>query len=136
MLLRIVKRFLEWIQLKERLHQSAHKPPLFRQGEIWWCSIGENVGSEINGKSKLFSRPVLVFKKLSSTTFLGIPTSSQDRNGSWYVHITLQDKTSVVILSQIRVFDYKRLSSKIGHLDAYDYKQVRLAFKKLFLNEK
>jgi len=133
---KIVKRFLEWIKLKERLHQIAYKPPLFRQGEVWWCSIGENVGSEINGKSKLFSRPVLIFKKLSATTFLGIPTSSQDRNGSWYVRITLQNKVSVVILSQIRVFDYKRLSSKIGHLDAYDYKQVKIAFKKLFLNER
>ena len=133
---KIVKRFIEWIKLKERLHQTAYKPPLFRQGEVWWCSIGENVGSEINGKSKLFSRPVLIFKKLSATTFLGIPTSSQDRNGSWYVRITLQNKVSVVILSQIRVFDYKRLSSKIGHLDAYDYKQVKIAFKKLFLNER
>lgn len=133
---KIVKRFLDWIKLKEQLHQVAHKPPLFRQGEVWWCSIGENVGSEINGKSKLFSRPVLIFKKLSATTFLGIPTSSQDRIGSWYVRITLQGKTSVVILSQIRVFDYKRLSSKIGHLDAYDCKQVKMAFKKLFLNER
>ena len=118
---KIVKRFLEWIKLKERLHQIAYKPPLFRQGEVWWCSIGENVGSEINGKSKLFSRPVLIFKKLSATTFLGIRTSSQDRNGSWYVRITLQNKVSVVILSQIRVFDYK---------------QVKIAFKKLFLNER
>src|SRR3989344_751032 len=132
---KIVKRFIEWIKLKERLHQTAYKPPLFRQGEVWWCSIGENVGSEINGKSKLFSRPVLIFKKLSSVTFLGIPTSSQDRTGSWYVRITLQNKESFVILSQIRVFDYKRLSSKIGHLDAYDYKQVKMAFRKLFLNE-
>ena len=72
---KIVKRFLEWIQLKEQLHNASHKPPLFKEGEVWWCSVGENVGKEINGKSKLFSRPVLVFKKLTSETFLGIPTT-------------------------------------------------------------
>ena len=95
----IVKRFLEWMQLKEKLHGGIAKPPLFKDGEVWWCSIGENVGSEINGKSRLFSRPVLVFKKLSSGTFLGIPTSSQNRKGSWYVSITLHETASVVILS-------------------------------------
>ena len=132
----IVKRFLEWMQLKEKLHGGIAKPPLFKDGEVWWCSIGENVGSEINGKSRLFSRPVLVFKKLSSGTFLGIPTSSQNRKGSWYVSITLHETASVVILSQVRVLDYKRLSTKIGELSAHDFKQVRQGFKKLFLAEK
>lgn len=132
----IVKKFLDWIRLKEKLHNNISKPPLFREGEIWWCSVGENVGSEINGKSNLFSRPVLVFKKLSGNTFLGIPTTSQDKKGSWYVKVTLHKNLNTVILSQIRVFDYKRLSTKIGQLDAHDYKQVKLGFKRLFLDEK
>ena len=129
----IVKRFLEWIKLKEKLHGNASRPPLFKEGEIWWASVGENIGSEINGKSKLFSRPVLVFKKLSSNTFLGIPTSSQDRKGSWYVSITLHGKTSVVILSQVRVFDYKRLSNRIGRIDSTNMKKVKTGFRNLFL---
>lgn len=128
----MIKKFFEWIKLKEKLHGNIFKPPLFREGEIWWCSVGENVGSEINGKSNLFSRPVLIFRKLSSGTFLGIPTSSQERKGTWYVRVTLHDKLSTAILSQIRIFDYKRLSTKLGHLDAYDFKQVKMAFKKLF----
>lgn len=128
-----IKRFLEWIHLKEKLHCSTHKPPLFREGEVWWCSVGENVGSEINGKSDLFSRPVLIFKKLSSSTFLGIPTSSQDRVGSWYVSISLHEKTSVVILSQTRVFDYKRLSNRIGRIDSTNMKKVKTGFSNLFL---
>ncbi|OGI64922.1 hypothetical protein A2914_01775 [Candidatus Nomurabacteria bacterium RIFCSPLOWO2_01_FULL_41_21] len=128
----IVKQFLEWIKLKEKLHGNKYKPPLFREGEIWWCSLGENIGSEINGKSSLFTRPVLIFKKLSANTFLGIPTSSQDRKGTWYVEITLKEKRSVVILSQARVFDYKRLSSKIGELDTVDMDKVRDKFKKLY----
>lgn len=129
----IVKRFLEWIRLKEKLHSNISKPPLFKEGEIWWCSVGENVGSEINGKSNLFSRPVLIFKKLSSSTFLGIPTSSQDRKGSWYVSITLHGTNSVVVLSQVRVFDFKRLSNRIGRIDSTNMKKVKTGFRNLFL---
>lgn len=128
----IIKRFLVWLSLKEKIHNNTYKPPLFREGEIWWCSIGENVGSEINGKSNLFSRPVLVYKKLSSNTFLGIPTSSQFKQGSWYVPITFKKDKSIVILSQIRILDYKRLSTKIGHLDSSDFKSVKIGFKKLY----
>ena len=127
-----IKRFLEWIKLKEKLHTNKHKPPLFKEGEIWWCSLGENIGSEINGKSGLFSRPVLIFKKLSRSTFMGIPTSSQDRKGSCYVQISLGNIKSVVILSQARLLDYKRLSSKIGELDLGEMGNVRHKFKSLY----
>lgn len=128
----IVKKFLEWIKLKEKLHNNKHMPPLFKEGEIWWCSIGENIGSEINGKSGLFSRPVLIFRKLSKSTFMGIPTSSQDRKGSWYVQITLGNIKSVVILSQARLLDYKRLSSKIGELDVVEMNKVKEKFRSLY----
>lgn len=42
-----MRRFLEWIGLKEQLHMQDHEPPLVSEREIWWASIGENVGSEI-----------------------------------------------------------------------------------------
>ena len=60
----MLKRFLEWIGLKEKLHTADNKPPLFKEGEIWWSAIGENVGIEVNGKGKPFSRPVYIYKKL------------------------------------------------------------------------
>ncbi len=129
----IVKRFLEWIRLKEKLHQGVSKPPLFKEGEIWWCSIGENVGREINGKSVLFSRPVLIFKKLSRETFLGLPTTSQSRNGTWYVEITYGGRLVTVILSQARILDAKRMSTKIGKIDSANIKKVKIGFRNLFL---
>lgn len=129
----IIKRFAEWLMLKEKLHNNIHKPPVFKDGKVWWCSIGENVGYEINGKSDKFSRPVIVFKKLSSGTFLGIPTSSLLKQGSWYVSIMVNGAQNCAILSQGRVFDYKRLYNKIGRLSASDYKKVKTGFKKLYL---
>jgi len=129
----IIKRFLEWIHLKEKLHNHTHKPPLFKEGEMWWCSIGENIGHEINGKHQQFSRPIIVFKKLSANTFLGIPTSTQSKSGSWYVEIASRQGQQTAILSQIRIFDYKRLYNKMGRLSSSDYKKLKTAFRKLYL---
>ena len=65
----MIKKFLEWIRLKERLHINNYEPPLFKEGEVWWCYIGENIGNEINGKSRKFTRPIFIFKKYDRYTF-------------------------------------------------------------------
>jgi hypothetical protein len=65
-------------------------------------SIGENVGSVINGKSNRFSRPVLILRKLAHGFFLVAPTTTQPREGSWYVLVCLSDQDEYVCLSQIR----------------------------------
>ncbi len=128
----ILKRFVEWIGLKEKLHNIISKPPLFKEGELWWAILGENMGSEINGKGSLFSRPVFIYKKLSNNSFMGLPTTSKHKIGSWYVEINLTDKKSTVLLSQARIFDYKRLSSKIGQLAGPEVDLIREKFKKLY----
>lgn len=61
----MLKKFLEWIGIKEKIHNTSRGPRLYKEGDIWWCAVGENIGIEINGKGKMFSRPVLVYKKLS-----------------------------------------------------------------------
>ena len=63
------KDFDGWIKVKENVHYYGRMPNI-KEGEIWWCAVGENVGVEINGKSDAFSRPVLVMKKLSRFGFL------------------------------------------------------------------
>lgn len=128
----IAKRFLEWIGVKERLHNVAAKPPLVRERDLWWASIGENVGSEMNGKSGLFSRPVLVLKKLSQGFFLVAPTTSRKHEGSWYALIRQAGKETYVCLHQARSIDYRRLSSRIGRIDESDFGAVADAFCRLY----
>jgi mRNA interferase MazF len=132
--MKMLKNFTEWIRLKESLHVATHKPPLFKEGEIWWCSVGENIGVEVNGKSKDFTRPVLVFKKLSRDGFLCIPMSTQQKQGSWYVAVTQQGKTVTMLLSQLRVMSSNRLHAKMGELDDADCAQVATAFVNLYLS--
>src|ERR1700741_2772650 len=120
-----MKRFLEWIGLKERLHEIVHRPPHVSQGDIWWVSIGENVGSEVNGKSTLFSRPVIIFKKLAHGFYFVIPTTTKPKIGSWYVPFRQADRKMIASLHQARSIDHRRLSTKLGQLDDTDFERVR-----------
>ena len=97
-----MNRFLEWIGLKQKLHQGTQSPPLVSHGDIWWASIGENVGSEINGKSRLFSRPVIIFKKLAHGFYFVIPTTTKSKVGSWYVSVRQADREMIASLHQAR----------------------------------
>jgi mRNA interferase MazF len=56
-----------WFIQKAELAAKEHHPPYFKNGEIWWCSIGENIGSEMYGKGEFYRRPVLVIRKLLPT---------------------------------------------------------------------
>lgn len=64
------KKFDEWIELEEKLHDINHLRAI-HEGEVWWCAMGENIGIEINGKNEVFSRPVLIFKKTQSVWLHG-----------------------------------------------------------------
>lgn len=120
------KDFNGWIKLKEKLHYINALPKI-SEGDIWWCSCGENVGVEMNGKSKLFSRPVLVYKKLSRYGFIGIPITSQRKEGTWYLKFSFQHKEQFAVLSQIRTFSVARLSTRMGELDISDIKKIKEA---------
>jgi mRNA interferase MazF len=124
------KRFGEWVQYKEKLHYIKKGSPLIREGDLWWLSIGENIGSEINGKSHLFSRPGVILKRLSYRLYLIAPTTSQKREGSWYAQIMQEKRHVSICLHQIRVIDYRRLSNRLGKLDSNDFEKV----KEIFLN--
>ena len=127
-----MKRFAIWLRLKEKLHGINHAPPMVSERDIWWASIGENVGSEVNGKSDLFSRPVIILKKLSHTFYFVIPTTTQSRSGSWYVGFVHQDREMFACLHQARAIDYRRLSSRLGKLDGDDFAKIKAGFRTLY----
>ena|SRR3989338_2053100 len=127
-----MKPFLEWTGLKEKLDGKEHKPPMVSEGDIWWASLGTNIGSEIDGKSSLFTRPVIIYKKLAHGFYFIIPATSKPQEGSWYVSFNYQENTSVACLHQARAIDHRRLSNKIGTIDEADFKLVKQGFGKLY----
>ena len=60
----IIRIFGSWTKLKIRLHVSEDEPVYFREKEIWWASLGANIGYEQDGKNDNFERPVLILKSL------------------------------------------------------------------------
>ncbi len=127
-----MKDFANWMQKKAELDTATHNPPHVSVGDIWWASIGENIGSEVNGKSELYSRPVIIFKKLAHGFYFVIPTSTKDKKGSWYVPYRHQEVHNVACLHQARAVDHRRILSKLGTLDDTDFASVKDGFMKLY----
>ena len=112
-----------WFPLKEERHDLASTSlPKIKNGDVWWTAVGENVGVEINGK-------------LSRLGFLGLPLSTQNHRGSWYVNLDFQSKRVCVVLAQARVFSTARLYSRLGQLTEADMAKVVRGFRELYLGD-
>lgn len=118
------KDFQRWHKYKEQI-DSAPKRIFFHEREVWWCSIGVNVGFEEDGKGDYFARPIVIFKKFNNEVFWGVPLSTKIKKGKFYVPIQLEDKMPrVAIISQLRLIDGKRLYQKFGVVNEVDYKAL------------
>lgn len=100
----INKDFDSWNILKKSLHESSRNKPQFNEGDIWWCSLGINIGNEQDGKNELFERPVLVLIKFNESIALVVSLTSRIRNSLYYLPL----RNHSVILSQVRLVSIKR----------------------------
>ena len=122
-------KFDDWNRLKKKLNKKKEIIN-FYQGNIYFMSIGKNIGHEVYGKDELFLRPVLVYKKLTKNTFLGIPLTSQKKEGSFFFQFSYKkNKTSVAMLHQMRVFDIRRSEYLSGKINKNTYKNLEIAVK-------
>lgn len=128
----MIKRFLDWIQVKQKIDETESAPLYFKEDDIWWCAVGENVGVEMNGKGNTFSRPVFVYRKLSKNGFLGIPLTTKIKKGTWYVQVSFKGKDITANLAQVRVFSTSRLLDKMGTLDDGDADKIKSGFLRLY----
>src|ERR1700678_3066762 len=114
---------VDWWRASILLRNKKSKP-VFNEGEIWWASIGLNIGVEIFGKGDQFARPVIIFKKFNEDSFLGIPLTSKQKEGIWYFSVVHHLIERTAILSQVRVWDARRLLRKIGSLNDAQFLNV------------
>lgn len=118
------KDFDKWNNIKKRLENNIIKF-FFKEGEIWWMSVGINIANESCGKGEIFRRPVLVLRKLSGSSFVGLPLSSKEKNGSWFIDVLINNQKRYVLLYQIRMFSTNRFESRLATLDDNDFKKVK-----------
>jgi mRNA interferase MazF len=111
----VIKDFDQWNEVKKKLHK---KPiPLFSQQQIWWCSIGLNVGVEIDGKGIKFERPVVIFKKINRYSFIGLPmtTKIDNKPNAHLFDYNLKNGTNgAIITNQLKYMSAFRLDRRLG----------------------
>ena len=102
-----------------------------RTKEVWWCSLGINIGFEQDGKHELFERPILVIRKLSRDVVLVVPLSSKIKNNKYCVNFVHNDQVFSALISQVRLISTKRLNRKIYEMDGALFNEICEAFRKL-----
>lgn len=128
----IQEKYNIWNGNKKSLQDSdKYKKIYFKEGDIWWVSLGFNIGTESFGKGKYFRRPVLIVKKLSGDFCIALPITSKEKKGTWFINITKQGKQKWVMLHQIRAIHKKRFQRKIGELDKTDFFRVKEKLERL-----
>ncbi len=127
----MIKDFEKWNEVKKVLDKKE-SAPTFKEREIWWCSIGLNIGHEENGKNIDYSRPILVVKKFNNDFFLGSPLTTKIKEKHYYRKISFKEKEQCVMLSQTRPYASRRLINKMGDLSGKQFFEIRAALKDMF----
>ena len=114
------KDFDRWNKIKIAINASDETERVyFHEGDIWWVHLGVNVGFEIDGKQREFSRPVVVLRKYNQFSFLALPLTTNAKPNKWRIAIgDVAGRQAFAILSQLRNIDSHRLIEKKGHVDA------------------
>jgi mRNA interferase MazF len=126
----VIKDFAGWNDLKIQLNSLAEVPG-FQEREIWWCCLGINIGHEMDGKNRLYSRPVLVLRKFNKHVFLGLPLTTKIKSNPYYYPIHFKERDQCVMLSQLRLWESKRLTTRMGRLSSPQFEQVKEATKNM-----
>lgn len=75
----------QWNKIKIEIQLTTNKSSLyFREKEVWWASLGANLGHEEDGKNKKFERPVLILRKFNKHLMLVIPLTSKIKENNKY----------------------------------------------------
>ena len=112
-----------WNNKKKDINLSMRKTD-FHEREIWWCSIGVNIGSEQNSLSTDFSRPVLIVKKFTPTIFWGIPMTTKIKNIPFRFLFETGGVYNDLLILQMRTFDHKRLLRKVTMMPKAKYEEL------------
>jgi mRNA interferase MazF len=119
------KNFDDWNNVKKVLEKDIENFLEVKERELWWCSLGINLGDEEDGKHDNFERPVLIIKKFNNRIIWVLPLSTQSGNLKYYFSVNYKNIKSYVILSQLRLISVKRLKRMLGKLSPKQFKEIK-----------
>lgn len=129
------RNYVAWYRLKAQIEQQVPRDK-FHQREIWWCSLGANIGFEEDGKNEQFERPVLVVRKFNKELFLGVPLTTKEKDNRFYHPIKIGEQTGSVMISQVRVLSSRRLNRRLTRIGKKTFYEICAQMAALFPLEK
>ena len=124
----------KWNKIKKQIHKENIILG-YKNRDIFYMKMGENIGFEQNGKGENFVRPVVIIKGFNENMFFGVPLSTKIKDGKFYYTFEFKKQNTTIInnalLSQMKLFSTKRLLNKIGIINQDDFKNLKIKFKKL-----
>lgn len=128
------KDFDNWNTLKKSINKKEIGDDFnFHAGDIWWTTMGLNIGKEMDGKHETFERPVLILKVINRHTMYVFPLTSKDHFVDKYHYKVEYEEggSGVVVFSQMRVISSNRLLRKVGKINKRDLQIVIQLFNKI-----
>ena len=124
------KDFDAWNLYKKDL-QNFRKQKNFRVGEVWYCSIGINIGHEQDGKNQYFERPVLIIKKFYKEMMWVIPLTSKLKLNKYHYRFLYNGVEKTAILSQLCRVDVRRLQRVLFRISEEELLIIRSKIKEM-----
>ena len=123
-----IKDFDSWNKKKKIIDQKEISSGMFfNEREIWWGSLGVNIGYEQDGKNDDFERPLLIVKKFNRSIVWVLPLTTITKENKF--HYKLKSSGSFVILSQIRLISTKRLLRLVETINENEFKEIIIRIK-------
>jgi len=124
-------QFDKWNELKKSIEQEVDDPTKFpKEGEVWMCSLGKNIGFEQNGSGESFSRPVMIVKKFNNHMFWTIALSTKQKRFDFYFNYIDPNGLKVAgILAQMKLTSQKRLKRKLYEMPTGEFEKVKVKLK-------
>jgi len=82
------KDYKIWMGRKSKIHNDKVRP-FFHEREVWFSSLGENIGFEQDGSGDKFLRPLLILRKFNNEVLWALPLTRIDKTGKYYFRISL-----------------------------------------------
>ncbi len=122
----MVKDFDTWNEVKkvvdekERIIQDFY----FHEREVWWSTLGLNIGVESDGKGSDFERPILIIKKFNAHMLWMVSLTGKSYDDLYHVKINHGSGVSWACLTQFRTISTKRLLRKVWRISKEEMDQV------------
>ncbi len=127
----MLKDFDTWNKRKKDIDTSEFSG-YPNEREVWWCSLGVNIGVEADGKNENFERPVLILKKYNRHSVLAVCLTSKIQSDNAFL-MTYEHKGEKLSanLSQVKTISTRRLLRLMYRMNSKTFREIKETIKSM-----